>query len=64
MYEDRSKCCTKPIRVIIHGGDCNLNREIMMNLQRFSLTSLIQSQKPAGIKDNKGESTQEGLNKK
>ena len=64
MCEDRSKCHVKSIRVIIHGGDCNLNREIIMNLQLFSCTSQIQSQKPATIKNHKGESAQQGLGKK
>jgi hypothetical protein len=29
MCEDRLKCFTEHIRVIIDGGDCNLNRQFI-----------------------------------
>lgn len=56
MWKDHLKCHVKFIRVMIHGGDCNLNRKIIMNQLRFSLTSLIKSKKPAGVKKYKGKS--------
>ena len=64
MFEDLLKCSAKRIKVIIHGGDCNLNREIIMDLQRFSPNSDFQGYKPAGKKNCEGERTQQGLSKK
>lgn len=64
MHEGRSKNLSGAIRVIIHSGDCNLNRQNIIILPQLSVDGSMQRPKPGTIKDEEGRSAQKGLDKK